>query len=193
MDNIINDDRDKMLKKYKKKFLLMYIVYQTLKVFCAYSEVSLVPFIKIILVLFGVDLYVCEIVSNVISLFLFYAPIVCFFVMFKTLYNDARVVNDLLQLYEVDNFKVERKEQRIEKEREIESKKEDIKQIIDDFKCLSRKEQMDVLNRLKEKRNLGTAKNIAVSDMLQDEFEDILFPDFNEDESRGYTRKRIKK
>ena len=71
---------------------------------------------------------------------------------------------------------------------EVEYKEEDINKLITDFEKLPRREQMNVLNQLKEKRNLGTIKNVAVSDKLQNEFEDILFPDFEEEENKGKSR-----
>lgn len=192
MNNKDNSNKKDILRKFKNKYFWLFVGYQFFRIFCAYSQVVLLPLLRIILVLIGIDLYMCAIIMNAFNLLLLCAPSVCFFMGIKMLSNDLKSIKDLLISEEVNNFKIDRQEQRKINKIEIEYTEDEINQLVSDFKRLSRREQMECLNQLKEKRNLGTIKNMAVSDKLQNEFEDIMFPDFNEEESKGYTRKRSK-
>ena len=175
-------------KKLKNKYFWLFIGYQFFRIFCAYSQVMLLPLIRVMLVIVGIDLSMCEIIIKAFDLLLMNVPIVCFFMGIKMFFNDIKNMYDELILDEVNNFKTAREEQRRNDKLEVEYKEEDINRLITDFEKLPRREQMNVLNQLKEKRNLGTIKNVAVSDKLQNEFEDILFPDFKEEENKGKSR-----
>ena len=184
-------DSSKMQDKFKKlknKYFWLFIGYQFFRIFCAYSQVMLLPLIRVMLVIVGIDLSMCEIIIKTFDLLLMNVPIVCFFMGIKMFFDDIKNMYDELILDEVNNFKTAREEQRRNDKLEVEYKEEDINRLITDFEKLPRREQMNVLNQLKEKRNLGTIKNVAVSDKLQNEFEDILFPDFKEEENKGKSR-----
>lgn len=193
MNNKNNSIKQDKLKKLKNKYFWLFIGYQFFRIFCAYSQVILLPLIRIMLLLIGIDLYMCEVIINAFNLLLLCAPSVCFFIGITMLSNDLRLINDLLVSEEVNNFKNDRAQRRKMEKEELEEKEKDMNELINDFRKLPRSQQMKVLNQLKEKRNLGNIKNIAVSDKLQDEFENIIFPDLNEKETNNYTKKRIKR
>ena len=193
MNNKNNSTVQDKMRKINKKYFLMFVGYQIFRIFCAYSQAMLLPLIRVILVLIGIDIHICEVIINALNLLLLYVPVVCFFMGITMLSNDLKLVKDSLISEEISNFKKSREEQRDLRKSEIVEKEKEMNELIRDFKRLSRKEQMLLLNQLKEKRNLGNIKNVAVLDKLQDEFEDILFSDFDENETKNHTRKRIKK
>ena len=193
MNNKNNSIVQDKMRKINKKYFLMFVGYQFFRIFCAYSQVILLPLIRIMLLLIGIDLYMCEVIINAFNLLLLCAPSVCFFIGITMLSNDLKLLKDSLISEEVNNFKNDRAQRRKMEKEELEEKEKDMNELINDFRKLPRSQQMKVLNQLKEKRNLGNIKNIAVSDKLQDEFEDILFSDFDENETKKHTRKRIKK
>ena len=193
MNNKNNSIVQDKMRKLNKKYFLMFVGYQFFRIFCAYSQAMLLPLIRVILVLIGIDIHICEVIINALNLLLLYVPVVCFFMGITMLSNDLKLVKDSLISEEISDFKKSREEQRNLRKSEIVEKEKEMNELIRDFKRLSRKEQMLLLNQLKEKRNLGNIKNVAVLDKLQDEFEDILFSDFDENETKNHTRKRIKK
>ena len=66
-------DSSKMQDKFKKlknKYFWLFIGYQFFRIFCAYSQVMLLPLIRVMLVIVGIDVSMCEIIIKVFDLLL---------------------------------------------------------------------------------------------------------------------------
>lgn len=192
MDINIKEEKERLIKKYKKvsliknlSFCISYIMYIT-------SILYVIPFVKLILILFKFDLYIIDIIGMLFEYFFTSLPLLSIVIGDIEMRKISGEIRGLSEKEEIHNLRKVRLEKEKKIQDELEKNREIIEITIDMFSSLSRREQIDVLNEMKEHRNLEQIANEAMADYLQDKFEDII--DYSGDEKNdGYTRKRIKK
>lgn len=192
MSNCIEDRRKKIKNELKKVRLLTYIGYTVSIFLCANMIVNVLPIINVILIIFNVDVVVCQFIINLMGFVLRFAPISIYVIGNM---KSREILRELSFYGEGINKISECQELSKEEQVDLNNRISDIKR---EFESLSRSQQMEVLNCIKEYGKLcqiQTEKNNfdqKTIDLLQDEFEEILFPSISPSES-SYTRKKLKK
>ena len=156
------------------------------------SILYVIPFVKLILILFKLDLYMIDIIAMLFECFFTSLPVLSIVIgdiEMRKILGEIRSLSEKEEIYNLRKV-------RLENEKKIQDELENNKIIIDEtiamFSKLSRREQIEVLNEMKEHRNLEHIANELMADYLQDKFEDII--DYSgEKKNDEYTRKRIKK
>lgn len=193
MDFNINEEKEKLRKKYKKVsffkslgFAIAYIMYIN-------SITYVIPFIKFILIMFKLDIYLIDIVGMVFECFFTSLPLLSLVIGDIEM---KKIMRQIRSLSEIENNRCVVSENKISNKKELEKKieenKESIQEAIDMFSRLPRSSQIAVLNEIKGQRNLDRFNDEQMADYLQDKFEDIVYS-YEDEKSDGYTRKRVKK
>ena len=193
MDFNIKEEKEKLRKKYKKVsffkslgFAIAYIMYIN-------SITYVIPFIKFILIMFKLDIYLIDIIGMVFECFFTSLPLLSLVIGDIEMKKIMRQIRSLSEIEKnrcvVSENKISNKK---ELEKEIEENKESIQEAIDMFSRLPRSSQIAVLNEIKGQRNLDRFNDEQMADYLQDKFEDIVYS-YEDEKSDSYTRKRVKK
>lgn len=157
------------------------------------SITYVIPFIKFILIMFKLDIYLIDIVGMVFECFFTSLPLLSLVIGDIEM---KKIMRQIRSLPEIENNRCVVSENKISNKKELEKKieenKESIQEAIDMFSRLPRSSQIAVLNEIKGQRNLDRFNDEQMADYLQDKFEDIVYS-YEDEKSDGYTRKRVKK
>lgn len=193
MDNDIKEKLKKLRKKKRNLFVFKWTTF--VMIYYIYSNAidSFIPFINVILLLIGVDKNICSLICNLYEYFFLCISIYLFvFTNLEQYLNDDEIKEVSIKIKNGEKRQKNgglKEQQRIK----LEENKDLINNIVTRFETLPRDKQFEVLNYLKETGRIeGMADSnldICIADALQGDFEEILFPSFDKNES-GYTRKR---
>lgn len=180
MDNKIEDRRKKIRKKLVIVKLIKCLGYFVGLLFRLYTITTVFPFFYLILILFNVDVVLCQIILDIFDIVLQFIPL-SFLIVGEV---KSRIIQEELEFYGNGNDK--EVDKRIDKKLIIHD--DTCKDIISRFENLSREKQMELLNYIKGDVLLNKNQlciqidelNIMEKEELQTELEDILFPDFDE-------------
>lgn len=197
----MNKKRNDKIEKLKKQKLIISILTIILWIVSFYIEAFglavTIPIAEIILFLLNVDYIIRDIVISLMEFFLRILPL--------TVYISGKVL-EFKKYIEIETLKNNPSlnidvEEKINEEVTIIDELEILKvyDILDRFERLPRNKQMEVLNYIKGDLTIKDNElcqqieelNKKYQDILQTECEDILFPDFDE-QDKNYTKKRKK-